>query len=574
MFLLVAPAALGQPFADVPTNHWAYDAIAELAAKGIVEGYPDGTFKGDRAMTRYEMAMVVARLLARIESIQAPAAPAAPAPAPVPAAPPITRVDVETIQRLVAEFRAELAALGVRTTATEEELNAIKARLSNVRITGAYRFRYELRQVASAGPLPGNGNPQTGGTDASANAQFPRPRHAGRLLFDGSVSPDTHLITSVMTSNFVVFNSSGSSAALSTLDTLFFDWRNAFGWPLEIWLGRFGGGGLGGATGIGKTYPVQFGPFGLLLNTTTDQWTDTTLNSGFNVIDGLRVAGRWPAMADLQVQGLIARVVGNTGASTFFSGEDVYGVDANARVLPGLRVGADYVSNGFYSPGNIPTNIPAGTAGIATPGLWHLYGPAGGSLNPATPNCPAVSIASGSLAPGGIACPAAGNGYSGYALWDVAPGIHFDGEYGWWNDKVQSISDTGWQVNVVWDLATLTGIGHNFVVQTGYLNYGQNFYPPYGMVSADNAMLDALYPGNAQGFTGMITYDPTPNWTIFGIGLFGAHNVSNGQDLSEYQAGIITSFAPNSRIRFFVRDVRVGGVRQLLLYRAQLDYTF
>ncbi|HEX4835844.1 MAG TPA: S-layer homology domain-containing protein, partial [bacterium] len=117
-FILVAPAAFAQPFADVPTNHWAYDAIAELAAKGIVEGYPDGTFKGDRAMTRYEMAMVVARLLARIESIQVPAAPAAPAPAPapVPAAPPITRVDVETIQRLVNEFRAELAALGVRTT--------------------------------------------------------------------------------------------------------------------------------------------------------------------------------------------------------------------------------------------------------------------------------------------------------------------------------------------------------------------------------------------------------------------------------------------------------------------------
>ena len=72
MFATVAPA-FAQPFADVPTNHWAYDAIAELAAKGLIEGYPDGTFKGDRAMTRYEMAMVVARLLARIESIQIPA---------------------------------------------------------------------------------------------------------------------------------------------------------------------------------------------------------------------------------------------------------------------------------------------------------------------------------------------------------------------------------------------------------------------------------------------------------------------------------------------------------------------
>ena len=71
VFAMISPA-FAQPFADTPTNHWAYDAIAELAAKGLVEGYPDGTFKGDRAMTRYEMAMVVARLLARIESMMPP----------------------------------------------------------------------------------------------------------------------------------------------------------------------------------------------------------------------------------------------------------------------------------------------------------------------------------------------------------------------------------------------------------------------------------------------------------------------------------------------------------------------
>jgi len=45
MFAVISPA-FAQPFADTPTNHWAYDAIAELAAKGLIEGYPDGTFKG------------------------------------------------------------------------------------------------------------------------------------------------------------------------------------------------------------------------------------------------------------------------------------------------------------------------------------------------------------------------------------------------------------------------------------------------------------------------------------------------------------------------------------------------
>ena len=48
LVLAVVSPAFAQPFADVPTDHWAFDAIAELAAKGIIEGFPDGTFKGDR----------------------------------------------------------------------------------------------------------------------------------------------------------------------------------------------------------------------------------------------------------------------------------------------------------------------------------------------------------------------------------------------------------------------------------------------------------------------------------------------------------------------------------------------
>jgi len=125
LVLVVVSPAFAQPFADVPTDHWAFDAIAELAAKGIIEGFPDGTFKGDRGVTRYEVAMIVARILARIEAIKIPA-PAAPAPT----APQVTRADVQTIQRLVNEFRAELAALGVRVTAVEEELTAIKGATS------------------------------------------------------------------------------------------------------------------------------------------------------------------------------------------------------------------------------------------------------------------------------------------------------------------------------------------------------------------------------------------------------------------------------------------------------------
>jgi len=197
LLVMISPA-FAQPFADTPTNHWAYDAIAELAAKGLIEGYPDGTFKGDRAMTRYEMAMVVARLLARIESIQIPTPPPPPKPE-------VTKKDIDMILRLVNEFRAELAAKNVRLTAVEEELNAIKAKLDNVRITGAYRFRWDFDQqepnrAFGLGSQPAlNGNPRTSTVSATTVSRSNRPHQAFKVQFDGSVAPNLHFITAIIT---------------------------------------------------------------------------------------------------------------------------------------------------------------------------------------------------------------------------------------------------------------------------------------------------------------------------------------------------------------------------------------
>ena len=70
LLVILAMAALAVPcFAQanpaqtVPFDHWAYDAVQELVDQGIIIGYPDGTFKGDRAMTRYEFAIAISRLL-------------------------------------------------------------------------------------------------------------------------------------------------------------------------------------------------------------------------------------------------------------------------------------------------------------------------------------------------------------------------------------------------------------------------------------------------------------------------------------------------------------------------------
>ncbi|GAC1299328.1 MAG: hypothetical protein NVSMB19_03220 [Vulcanimicrobiaceae bacterium] len=107
-------AALATPFSDVPANHWAYQYIQSLAADGIIDGYPDGKFKGDRPLTRYEMAVVVARVIAKLQENQGPKGP--------------SKADLDKLQKLVDALKDELDALGVRVTNLEDSLDALDKR--------------------------------------------------------------------------------------------------------------------------------------------------------------------------------------------------------------------------------------------------------------------------------------------------------------------------------------------------------------------------------------------------------------------------------------------------------------
>ena len=121
--VLAATAVLGvtsafaaNPFSDVTPQDWAYQAVAQLATQGVVNGYPDGTFKGQHNITRYEMAQMVAKAMAHQE-----------------------RVDGEQnaiINRLANEFSAELNTLGVRVSTLENKVG-------NFKFTGDARLRYE-----------------------------------------------------------------------------------------------------------------------------------------------------------------------------------------------------------------------------------------------------------------------------------------------------------------------------------------------------------------------------------------------------------------------------------------------
>lgn len=104
---VTASAYAANPFSDVPAGHWAYDSVNKLAAAGIIEGYGDGTYGGDKLMTRYEMAQIVAKAMAKGANVD----------------------------RLSAEFADELDTLGVRVSNLEKKAD-------NVRITGETRLRY------------------------------------------------------------------------------------------------------------------------------------------------------------------------------------------------------------------------------------------------------------------------------------------------------------------------------------------------------------------------------------------------------------------------------------------------
>lgn len=136
-------------FPDVP-DMWAKDAVASLAAKGILEGYPDGTFKGDRAATRYEVATIVARLLAKMEQEHATFA---------------TKADLDALRRVVNQLKDELDALGVRVQNIEDNVSRLDKRVTELeRITfyGSLDTRFVSMRMTNTGLSTG-----TNSTDAS-----------------------------------------------------------------------------------------------------------------------------------------------------------------------------------------------------------------------------------------------------------------------------------------------------------------------------------------------------------------------------------------------------------------------
>ncbi len=118
--VLSAVVASANPFSDVPFSHWSYDAVNKLAAKGILQGYPDGRFKGNQTVTRYALAMVTAKMLANVEQMLESGI----------GTNLVTKADLQTLEKLTVEFADELALLGVKVTALEDDMQVVKEDVS------------------------------------------------------------------------------------------------------------------------------------------------------------------------------------------------------------------------------------------------------------------------------------------------------------------------------------------------------------------------------------------------------------------------------------------------------------
>lgn len=112
-------ASAANPFSDVESDSWAYEAVASLSDQNIVEGYPDGTFKGDKHITRYEMAQITARLLAKRDSLSAD--------------------QQSVVDKLSREYANDLSSLGVRISELEKKTRKTSL-LTELRVQGIDRY--------------------------------------------------------------------------------------------------------------------------------------------------------------------------------------------------------------------------------------------------------------------------------------------------------------------------------------------------------------------------------------------------------------------------------------------------
>lgn len=368
-----ALAAPANPFVDVPAKHWAYDAVSKLAKAGIVDGYGDGTFRGDKTMTRYEMAQIVAKAMARSDKADAE--------------------NKALIDKLAVEFAAELNSLGVRVA--KLEANTSTPYGPSAKVYGDARTRYQRNPAAQGyGWVPNTSDASNGHTYAPYSAFQER----FRVNLDMNMNDDIFMQSRLTYQNKTSGNQAGDTSlggvvgqGLVILDYGYFQFRNIFdGVDLRVGRDYFpeGYGLISGNTGGYDEFRLIFNggkqlkgyvATGNMEPYITYSSAGAVTNQSINTNPGLAV-GKYSGLATVPaVNVTTTNWVWNPAkdfqmtATGYWSNTNnynykVWSVGSKGNLTPGLYLAGEYAHNTATAPMFIGTNyVNATNAGVALP---------------------------------------------------------------------------------------------------------------------------------------------------------------------------------------------------------------
>ncbi|WP_425058761.1 hypothetical protein SCACP_34160 [Sporomusa carbonis] len=329
-------AAVANSFSDVPAGHWAYDAVSKLAKAGLIDGYSDKSFQGDKTISRYEFAFIVAKALDRFDNAD--------------------DANKQLIDKLSAEFASELNRLGTRVSKVETK--------TNTWVGGETRLRFVSDD-------PGvSGGSQLKGADRFDFRQ--------RIKFSGTVNDTISWAGRITTSGTNKFgNTEYNSGSEISLDLMSVTAKNVLGMD-SIRVGRsaldFYSGGL-----FGKPMNVD----GVLINHTFGNasfkgWTGNIKNAGnngdanqlttgqvgFRLADNMNVKTGYywadiPGTKKGRGEGTV-NISGGATASNVFTSSKGWTAGFDYKLGRYTLIG-DYVSTTLENPNGLPSN-PKGWA--------------------------------------------------------------------------------------------------------------------------------------------------------------------------------------------------------------------
>ena len=326
----VTTAFAANPFSDVTPDSWAYQAVSQLANAGIVNGYPDGTFKGQNNITRYEMAQMVAKAMANQDRANAE--------------------QQAMINRLADEFSNELNNLGVRVARLED-------RVGNVKVTGDARLRYRDAEHA----------------DSKFDAR-------ARLQFNAKVNDRTDAVVRVASKNFELGDASNGSNVGVSVDRAYVNHK--FGERVSVKAGRFNqvlGGGLafdgtfdGAQFNAGNDKVNLQAAYGYMVSgdrSLADGATTPTLTKDANVTNTIiNLNGK--VGKHTMVGGFYDRV--NQDTSNGY--KNIYGFNANAN-FDKVWVGGEWLKDSHVDESQAWTaGVGFGNYNIKKQGTWGVKG--------------------------------------------------------------------------------------------------------------------------------------------------------------------------------------------------------